>query len=81
MGNRSKYTEPVCTIMQVKQEINELVNCRVRIYNGISKKYKPIEGTIIAAYNNLFVLQMDNSAKKTYTYSELITGGIKAEKI
>ncbi|MDO4378134.1 MAG: Veg family protein [Erysipelotrichia bacterium] len=82
MGNRSKNLDPVRTIDQVKDEVTELINCKVRIYNNFSKREKPTEGLITAAYKNLFVLQTDENSfisKKTFTYSDLITGGISIE--
>ena len=52
--------------------------------HNLNRKQKPIEGVIVAAYNNIFAVQTEEDglrSKKTYSYSELISNSISLEDL
>ncbi len=84
MASRSKMLNPVCTIKQIKEDVASRINCRVRVVHNLNRKQKPIEGVIVAAYNNIFAVQTEEDglrSKKTYSYSELISNSISLEDL
>ncbi len=84
MANRSKMVAPVYTIKQVRDDIKGMIDRKVRVVNNLSRKQKPVEGIVVAAYENIFAVQTDEHgfrSKKTFPYSEVITNTISVDLI
>ncbi len=84
MANRSKMVVPVYTIKQVRDNIKSMIDHKVRVVNNLSRKQRPVEGIVVAAYENIFAVQTEEHglrSKKTYPYSEVITNAISVDLI
>ena len=80
MANRSQKELPNITIEDVQSKVNSLLNKKAAISSYNRGKNIVVEGKIVSAYKSVFVFECaKNSAKKSYTYADVVSGKIILE--
>lgn len=83
MANKKKELRLSQNIEVVRNQLRELINSSVIVEDRFSRSSKTIKGELIAVYDNIIVVKMDNDSlyvNKTYSYSDIISGKIKISK-
>lgn len=83
MANKKKELRLSQNIEVVRNQFRELINSSVIVEDRFSRSSKTIKGELIAVYDNIIVVKMDNDSlyvNKTYSYSDIISGKIKISK-
>lgn len=83
MANKKKELRLSQNIEVVRNQFRELLNSSVIVEDRFSRSSKTIKGELIAVYDNLIVVKMDDDSlyvNKTYSYSDIISGKIKISK-
>ena len=67
-------------INQIKKElyVNSLKRLKIKI-NNIRNKSEYISGNIIEMYERIFIVNCDDSIKRSFNYSDILTGNIEVE--
>ena len=67
-------------IGEVRSKLNDYVGQKVTIkYNLGRNKYEKYHVTIKELYENVFLFELNNNAKKSFTYTDIITKTIKID--
>ena len=67
-------------IGEVRSKLNDYVGQKVTIkYNLGRNKYEKYHVTIKELYENVFLVELSNNAKKSFTYTDIITKTIKID--
>ena len=67
-------------IGEVRSKLNDYVGQKVTIkYNIGRNKYEKYHVTIKELYENVFLVELNNNAKKSFTYTDIITKTIKID--
>ncbi|HIS91228.1 MAG TPA: Veg family protein [Candidatus Faecisoma merdavium] len=67
-------------IGEVRSKLNDYVGQKVTIkYNLGRNKYEKYHVTIKELYENVFLVELNNNAKKSFTYTDIITKTIKID--
>lgn len=83
MANKKKELRLSQNIEVVRNQFRELINSSVIVEDRFSRSSRTIKGELIAVYDNIIVVKMDNDSlyvNKTYSYSDIISGKIKISK-
>ena len=83
MANKKKELRLSQNIEVVRNQFRELINSAVIVEDRFSRSSKTIKGELIAVYDNIIVVKMDDDSlyvNKTYSYSDIISGKIKISK-
>ena len=83
MENKKKELRLSQNIGIVRNQFRELINSSVIVEDRFSRSSKTIKGELIAVYDNIIVVKMDDDSlyvNKTYSYSDIISGKIKISK-
>lgn len=83
MANKKKELRLSQNIEVVRNQFRELINSSVVVEDRFSRSSKTIKGELIAVYDNIIVVKMDDDSlyvNKTYSYSDIISGKIKISK-
>ena len=83
MANKKKGLRLSQNIEIVRNQFRELLNSSVIVEDCFSRSSKTIKGELIAVYDNIIVVKMDDDSlyvNKTYSYSDIISGKIKISK-
>lgn len=83
MANKKKELRLSQNIEIVRNQFRELLNSSVIVEDRFSRSSKTIKGELIAVYDNIIVVKMDDDSlyvNKTYSYSDIISGKIKISK-
>ena len=83
MANKKKELRLSQNIEVVRNQFRELINSSVIVEYRFSRSSRTIKGELIAVYDNIIVVKMDNDSlyvNKTYSYSDIISGKIKISK-
>ena len=83
MANKKKELRLSQNIEVVRNQFRELINSSVIVEERFSRSSKTIKGELIAVYDNIIVVKMDDDSlyvNKTYSYSDIISGKIKISK-
>ena len=83
MANKKKELRLSQNIEVVRNQFKELINSSVIVEDRFSRSSKTIKGELIAVYDNIIVVKMDDDSlyvNKTYSYSDIISGKIKISK-
>ncbi|MDY3830124.1 MAG: Veg family protein [Erysipelotrichaceae bacterium] len=83
MANKKKELRLSQNIEVVRNQFRELINSSVIVEDRFSRSSKTIKGELIAVYDNIIVVKMDNDSlyvNRTYSYSDIISGKIKISK-
>ena len=83
MANKKKELRLSQNIEVVRNQFRELINSSVIVEDRFSRSSKIIKGELIAVYDNIIVVKMDDDSlyvNKTYSYSDIISGKIKISK-
>lgn len=83
MANKKKELRLSQNIEVVRNQLRELLNSSVIVEDRFSRSSKTIKGELIAVYDNIIVVKMDDDSlyvNKTYSYSDIISGKIKISK-
>lgn len=83
MANKKKELRLSQNIEVVRNQFRELLNSSVIVEDRFSRSSKTIKGELIAVYDNIIVVKMDDDSlyvHKTYSYSDIISGKIKISK-
>ena len=83
MANKKKELRLSQNIEVVRNQFRELINSSVIVEDRFSRSSKTIKGELIAVYDNLIVVKMDDDSlyvNRTYSYSDIISGKIKISK-
>ncbi|MDY5728335.1 MAG: Veg family protein [Erysipelotrichaceae bacterium] len=83
MANKKKELRLSQNIEVVRNQFRELINSSVIVEDRFSRSSKTIKGELIAVYDNIIVVKMDDDSlyvHKTYSYSDIISGKIKISK-
>ena len=83
MANKKKGLRLSQNIEIVRNQFKELINSSVIVEDRFSRSSKTIKGELIAVYDNIIVVKMDDDSlyvNKTYSYSDIISGKIKISK-
>ena len=83
MENKKKELRLSQNIEVVRNQFRELINSSVIVEDRFSRSSRTIKGELIAVYDNIIVVKMDNDSlyvNKTYSYSDIISGKIKISK-
>ena len=67
-------------IGEVRSKLNNYIGQKVTIkYNLGRNKYEKYHVTIKELYENVFLVELNNNAKKSFTYTDIITKTIKID--
>lgn len=67
-------------IGEVRSKLNDHIGQKVTIkYNLGRNKYEKYHVTIKELYENVFLVELNNNAKKSFTYTDIITKTIKID--
>ena len=67
-------------IGQVRGKLNDYIGEEVTIkYNLGRNKYEKYKVTIKELYENVFLVELNNNSKKSFTYTDIITKTIKID--
>ncbi len=67
-------------IGQVRGKLNDYIGEEVTIkYNLGRNKYEKYKVTIKELYENVFLVELNNNSKKSFTYTDVITKTIKID--
>ncbi len=67
-------------IGEVRSKLNNYVGQKVTIkYNLGRNKYEKYHVTIKELYENIFLVELNNNEKKSFTYTDIITKTIKID--
>ncbi len=67
-------------IGQVRGKLNDYIGEEVTIkYNLGRNKYEKYKVTIKELYENVFLVELNNNCKKSFTYTDVITKTIKID--
>ena len=67
-------------IGEVRSKLNDYVGQKVTIkYNLGRNKYEKYHVTIKELYENVFLVELNNNEKKSFTYTDIITKTIKID--
>ncbi len=67
-------------ISEVRSKLNNYIGQKVTIkYNLGRNKYEKYHVTIKELYENVFLVELNNNAKKSFTYTDIITKTIKID--
>ena len=67
-------------IGEVRSKLNDYVGQKVTIkYNLGRNKYEKYHVTIKELYENVFLVELNNNCKKSFTYTDVITKTIKID--
>ena len=67
-------------IGEVRSKLNNYVGQKVTIkYNLGRNKYEKYHVTIKELYENIFLVELNNNCKKSFTYTDVITKTIKID--
>ena len=67
-------------IGEVRRKLNDYIGEKVTIkYNLGRNKYEKYHVTIKELYENVFLVELNNNAKKSFTYTDIITKTIKID--
>ena len=83
MANKKKELRLSQNIEVVRNQFRELINSSVIVEDRFSRSSRTIKGELIAVYDNIIVVKMDNDSlyvNTTYSYSDIISGKIKISK-
>lgn len=83
MANKKKELRLSQNIEVVRNQFRELLNSSVIVEDRFSRSSKTIKGELIAVYDNIIVVKMDDDSlyvNRTYSYSDIISGKIKISK-
>ena len=83
MANKKKELRLSQNIEVVRNQFRELINSSVIVEDRFSRSNKTIKGELIAVYDNIIVVKMDDDSlyvNRTYSYSDIISGKIKISK-
>ena len=83
MANKKKEIRLSQNIEVDRNQFRELINSSVIVEDRFSRSSKTIKGELIAVYDNIIVVKMDDDSlyvNKTYSYSDIISGKIKISK-
>ena len=83
MANKKKELRLSQNIEVVRNQFRELINSSVIVEDRFSRSSKTIKGELIAVYDNIIVVKMDDDSlyvNKTYSDSDIISGKIKISK-
>ena len=83
MASKKKELRLCQNIEVVRNQFRELINSSVIVEDRFSRSSKTIKGELIAVYDNIIVVKMDDDSlyvNKTYSYSDIISGKIKISK-
>lgn len=83
MANKKKELRLSQNIEVVRNQLRELLNSSVIVEDRFSRSSKTIKGELIAVYDNIIVVKMDDDSlyvNRTYSYSDIISGKIKISK-
>ena len=83
MANKKKELRLSQNIEVVRNQFRELINSSVIVDDRFSRSSKTIKGELIAVYDNIIVVKMDDDSlyvNRTYSYSDIISGKIKISK-
>ena len=83
MANKKKELRLSQNIEVVRNQFRELINSSVIVEDRFSRSSKTIKGELIAVYDNIIVVKMDDDSlyvNKTYSHSDIISGKIKISK-
>ena len=66
------------TIDIIKNKIDNRIGSNVKvIYNGSRNRKEEYFGVISEAYNYIFIIKLDSSEKKSFSYSDVLTNTIE----
>lgn len=67
-------------IGEVRSKLNNYIGQKVTIkYNLGRNKYEKYHVTIKELYENVFLVELNNNEKKSFTYTDIITKTIKID--
>ena len=67
-------------IGEVRSKLNDYIGEKVTIkYNLGRNKYEKYKVTIKELYENVFLVELNNNCKKSFTYTDVITKTIKID--
>lgn len=67
-------------IGQIRGKLNDYIGEEVTIkYNLGRNKYEKYKVTIKELYENVFLVELNNNCKKSFTYTDIITKTIKID--
>jgi len=67
-------------ISEVRSKLNNYIGQKVTIkYNLGRNKYEKYHVTIKELYENVFLVELNNNEKKSFTYTDIITKTIKID--
>lgn len=65
-------------INKIRDNIKNNIGNRVKIlYNGSRNRKEEYVGTINEVYNNIFIVKLDTSEVKSFSYSDILTNTIE----
>lgn len=68
----------IMTIDIIKNKIDNRVGDNVKvIYNGSRNRKEEYNGVITETYNYIFIVKVDGSEKKSFSYSDVLTNTIE----
>ena len=68
------------TLEKIKNNINNNVNMVKKFkYNGSRNQVEEFDGKIVNTYKFVFIIEMDNKIKRSFSYTDILTGSLIME--
>lgn len=68
------------TLEKIKNNINNNVNVVKKFkYNGSRNQVEEFDGKIVNTYKFVFIIEMDNKIKRSFSYTDILTGSLIME--
>jgi uncharacterized protein Veg len=63
------------TIQKIKKYVKSIIGKKVKVvYNGSRNKTDNYVGVIKEVYDSVFILELDDNLKKSFSYSDILIG-------
>ncbi len=68
------------TLEKIKNNVNNNVNVVKKFkYNGSRNQVEEFDGKIVNTYKFVFIIEMDNKIKRSFSYTDILTGSLIME--
>lgn len=68
------------TLEKIKNNVNNNVNVVKKFkYNGSRNQVEEFDGKIVNTYKFIFIIEMDNKIKRSFSYTDILTGSLIME--
>lgn len=68
------------TLEKIRNDVNNNVNVIKKFkYNGSRNQVEEFDGKIVNTYKFVFIIEMNNKIKRSFSYADILTGSLIME--